>query len=149
MTLEIVMMKLWLWEFWTKRQPEVYNQELVKTWYYQEHPWSSRICKVRQLCLQLSIFTLVKVLSCFGSFFLKHVKNILYLTPLFWTLPSLSITTRSYSCATYKKHHTNLKLLIREGLPEQELSKSWHCQDWLDPPLRQSWHSGGYDDKSA
>ena len=27
-------------------------------------------------------------------------------------------------------------LLLREGLPYQKLSKSWHCQDWLaSPPL--------------
>ena len=44
---------------------------------------------------------------------------------------------------------------FREGLVEQVLSKSWHCQDWLwpppppPPPLPQSWHSGGFNDKST
>ena len=33
------------------------------------------------------------------------------------------------------------QLLIREGWLYQNLSKSWHCKDWFDPPSPQSWHS--------
>ena len=44
MLMMMMMMMMWLWQVKTKRQPKVNNQELVKTWYYQEHPWTPSIC---------------------------------------------------------------------------------------------------------
>ena len=51
-----------------------------------------------------------------------------------------------------RRRRGRIMKVVREGWLYKKLSKSWHCQDWLDPPpplLPQSWHSGGFDDKSA
>ena len=49
---------------------------------------------------------------------------------------------------TAPRHRLGVTKLVREGWTLQKLSKFWRCQDWLDSHP-QSWHSGGFDDKSA